>query len=911
MQNAMASLIVLTIAIHLMTVAIIKISKLEPGRALASAAAMAILMGSLALTLFAISNLGVGVGKMLVGVLGLLALFIPLYMLIDVLKRMENVSNAASNALALGMFMGILAVVQLACAAAGAIYSMTGGMAMLGLVGMVALVGTLYLLLGALAIMSNIPDAITNLKALSSFLITMTAVLIALAIVGPLALVGVQALAALTGWMVAIGVLAVGIGYLMDKVPSLQKFLDTGVTVLVSLAKGLGQIIGAFVGGILGSVSSVLPQMGADLSAFMNNASDFIDGASKINPSMMDGVKALGEAILILTGANILESLTSWLTGGSSLADFGGELKGLGTSLTEFADSLGTFDDSTVATVNCASQAIKALAEAAAAIPNKGGLWASIVGENSLTAFGSELPILGTYLNGFITNIGSFDESSVTTVDCAGRALKALAEAAKEIPNEGGLWGAIVGENGLATFGSKLPQFGTDLKTFITNLGTFDDSKITTVNCAGEAIKALAKAAKEIPNEGGLWAKIVGDNSLSTFAGHLPGLGSNIAKFVANLGTFSDSQVASINSACDAIKAIVKLGDIDIKDTGSEMSSFGNNMVKFGKKIKEFVEKIDEVGGNAISSAINNVKQILELAKTVAETNVSKVGTLGDSLKKLAKDGVKSFVNNLDGPTAKADAKEAVKTLIKAATKAVEDKKSDVESKFKSVAQAGVNKLCTDALKKDAKQAGKDLVTGFANGIRNNKAIAEGAGSEIGRAALSAAKKAIDAHSPSREAMKIGNFFGQGLVIGINDYESKTYDAGYSIADRAKEGLSRAIAKVSSILNSDMDTQPTIRPVLDLSEVKDGANSLNSLFNNGPSLGVSANLNAINSGMKARSQNGENDGVISAINNLRRDLGNAPRGDTYNVNGITYDDGSNMSNAVRDLIRAAKVERRV
>jgi hypothetical protein len=334
-------------------------------------------------------------------------------------------------------------------------------------------------------------------------------------------------------------------------------------------------------------------------------------------------------------------------------------------------------------------------------------------------------------------------------------------------------------------------------------------------------------------------------------------------------------------------------------------------MVTFGKKIKEFVEKIDEVGGNAISSAINNVKQLLELAKTIAETNVSKIGTLGDSLKKLAKSGVKSFVDALDGASAKGDAEKSAKKLIKAAIDGAESKKTDVEKKFKSVAQAGVNKLCTDSLKRDAKQAGKDLVIGFADGIRNNKKLAEGAGSEIGKAALKAAKKAIDSNSPSKEAMKLGNYFGQGLVIGINDYESKTYDAGYSIADRAKEGLSRAIAKVSSILNSDMDTQPTIRPVLDLSEVKDGASSLNSLFNNGPSLGVSANLNAINSSMKTRSQNGANDGVISAINNLRRDLGNAPRGDTYNVNGITYDDGSNMSNAVRDLIRAAKVERRV
>ena len=56
-------------------------------------------------------------------------------------------------------------------------------------------------------------------------------------------------------------------------------------------------------------------------------------------------------------------------------------------------------------------------------------------------------------------------------------------------------------------------------------------------------------------------------------------------------------------------------------------------------------------------------------------------------------------------------------------------------------------------------------------------------------------------------------------------------------------------------------------------------------------------------------QNGVNADVISAIDNLGRKLGNIS-GDTYQINGITYDDGSNVSDAVKTLIRAARVERR-
>ena len=57
-------------------------------------------------------------------------------------------------------------------------------------------------------------------------------------------------------------------------------------------------------------------------------------------------------------------------------------------------------------------------------------------------------------------------------------------------------------------------------------------------------------------------------------------------------------------------------------------------------------------------------------------------------------------------------------------------------------------------------------------------------------------------------------------------------------------------------------------------------------------------------------QNGGNGDVISAIDKLRDDLKNVNH-TTYTINGITYDDGSNIAEAVKSIVRAAKVERRI
>ena len=130
------------------------------------------------------------------------------------------------------------------------------------------------------------------------------------------------------------------------------------------------------------------------------------------------------------------------------------------------------------------------------------------------------------------------------------------------------------------------------------------------------------------------------------------------------------------------------------------------------------------------------------------------------------------------------------------------------------------------------------------------------------------------------------------------------------MVNESVNSISSAISKVSDAINSDIDAQPTIRPVVDLDDVYSGVNTMNNMLNLQPSVGILSNVGSINRMMNQRIQNGGNSEVVSAIDKLRKDLGNIG-GDTYNVNGITYDDGSNVSEAVRSLVRAARVERRV
>ena len=62
--------------------------------------------------------------------------------------------------------------------------------------------------------------------------------------------------------------------------------------------------------------------------------------------------------------------------------------------------------------------------------------------------------------------------------------------------------------------------------------------------------------------------------------------------------------------------------------------------------------------------------------------------------------------------------------------------------------------------------------------------------------------------------------------------------------------------------------------------------------------------------MMNKNQNGVDNDIVSAIKDLKDSIGK-PSGDTTTIGNISYDDGSNISDAVRTLVRAAKVERRI
>lgn len=849
---------------------------------------------------------------------------------------------------------------------------------------------------------------------------------------GPLAIPAAIGIAAFGALVAELALVLAALGKLYQ-IPGLKEFISDGGNLLQAVGTVMGQFVGGIVGGIGAGVSAALPVIGDNLSTFWDNASGFVSGVSSIDESVASGMKNLAEAILILTGAGLLDLATTWVTGGSSLGSFAEDLKPFGEGLKGFASSvegidgesvkgaidvakslveiadiipnegglagllagdnnIGTFGDDLAtfgeglkkfsdsvygmgdneASLDAAVVTAKAIANLAQNLPNVGGLWSKLAGEVDLTTFGTQLESLGTSLNTFASNLGTFDKSKVESIKCAANAIKVMSQAGEGINGQSELGKWLFGDNSIATFGAQLPIVGTYIRLFALSLGTFTEEQISTISCGIKAIKAMSKAAEGIDGQAE-WAKaIFGDNSIATFAGNLPSVGTALNQFATNLGSFGEDQRATVTTAAKAIKTMAEagagasekpgwakkiFGDSGLSAVGSQMATLGTNLKNFAinlgtfgkdkiatvesavKAIKAFTKLADAdlegaktnlpgfgailptFGGNlaifcagmpsteSIDTAVTNLKKIASMIKDISSAKIASVKEFTDGLSGIGASGVSAFVKSFTSESAKTNVKTAAGKLIENATKGAKSKKSSFKTEVEKVAKSGVSAIENEKIYTSYYDAGAYVVDGFAAGITDNIPKVKNAATEMAKAGKKAAEKELDENSPSKEFFKIGDFAGLGFVNALDSYAIKAYDASARMASSAKEGFREAIDKVNSILENGVDVQPTISPVLDLSSISSGVRSMNSMLDMGTTIGVSANVGAINSAMSGRGQNGDNEGIISAINKLRGDLGNIG-GDTYIVDGVIYDDGTNVSDAVRTLVRAAKIERR-
>lgn len=454
-ENSAGAIWGITAMLGVIVASMLILSHIKPESLSASVDAMGILLSIVALALAASKLAEKSMGSIITMTVLVAALGGVLYLLAG-LPADQVMASAVS-------LSGLLLVVAGVFVLLGTFGSLTST-ALAGVVGLLALCVPLLAFVGILHLMEGLDNATNSVIALSTLLVVMSAMLVVLAAVGALVAPALVAVLGMGALVIELGILVAAIGALAQ-IPGLEWLISEGGNFLQKIGTALGQFVGGIVGGFAQGALSTLPEIGTYLSQFMLNATPFIDGAKAIDSTLFDGVEALAKALLVLTGANILDSLTKWITGGTSMADFGKQLSDFGPYMASFAESVADINPETVV---AAAKAAKALAVMADTIPSD---W----GNNNITNFGDQIVPFGEDITDFASNV---EDLNVDNIKTASDAVGMLSNMADSIPKD---WG----NNNITNFGNQLTDFSSSLITFSSDIGTnsgFINNAVTSID---------------------------------------------------------------------------------------------------------------------------------------------------------------------------------------------------------------------------------------------------------------------------------------------------------------------------------------------------------------------------------------------------------------------------------------------
>lgn len=536
--------------------------------------------------------------------------------------------------------------------------------------------------------------------------------------------------------------------------------------------------------------------------------------------------------------------LLQQIFGERDLGVFGGQLQALGTGLAAYSLAVSAdgvdFETGNISGSIVVAEALAGLYEY---MPKIGGVAQALLGFKSLATFGEDVAALGAGLLAFSNTItgnvsglggpaikmgAKFDtEASQKAADVAA----SLAALYDHMPSIKGLANMLNTTQNLDQFADQIMQLASGLVSFSNTIkdGSFDQGVSEGAVDVAQSIADIYKTLPKIPS---LVAWLLGDGSgttsLTDFATGVGELGKGLAAFcdaVTNGNGSSKIKTGAVDSAVLAAKSIASIyqhlkqpGLMSGLGTGGSMSKFASEMSALADGLSDFVEVADLVDFPRLHNFVAEVRDLSDWA-------VSIDGYAFDGVKALS-DVITAFPVQLAG-----NVLNVIKTYsdnIKTET----DKISGIIT-TEGDKTSGVGY-------KTWYEVGKFLMMGLEEGIKDNlwrlRTSIKGINTMIGNARN---ESHILVGSPSKWWAWLGSMMILGLTNSLNNSGDQIHAATDTVGNNLYSGMSSVVRAINDYVDSDMDLNPVITPVVDLDQVDQG---MSEMYNRFGSRTLSANM---------------------------------------------------------------------
>ena len=905
--NVLTTVLLLTTVVVAMAGVIWAMSELNVQNALPNAVGLASLLLTFAASIKILSTINGDIkvsGKVLAEMVAITAA------LGVVLIAMSacNTDGAIENAIAVGILLN-------AFAASIKILSTINGTISISIPALVAMGAACVLLAVILSAMSalNVQDAIPNAIALSVLLLAFSAATAILAAIGPAAEYAIAGAAAMDAVIAIVAALLVSLGALTTNFPQLQEWLNTGIPVLKQIGEGLGEALGAFVGGALESFSDHLPDIATNLSNFFVNLDPTFTKIKQLSGMDFSGVSSLATALLTLTAADLLQGISNigdFFTGDSPAK----RMEKYADAMVKFADKASEIN---LAGMTKGAAAAPILKQVIDAMPTEGGLSGLLTGSQSegIDNMSKALPKIA---DAAVKFGNSAADVNIEAIQNGVNAVKAISKImGMDFPTEGGLAGMIFGSQseGISNMSKTLVPLGEAAKAFgDATTGIVTDGVSGAISILNRIAKAAAsdnlQTLQSNFSTAGLKTKFENlGMAAANFATMTTGkdYGScsaavdalnSVAKFIAGLTDFSGDGVTSF------VSAVNELAKTNVAGLVTAFQNAGPQLTVAGSGLMQNLAAGVTAGSGAATSAVTAVVSNMVTSCTTAVATFGQSGT--SAMTNLA-----AGINGSSGAPTSA-VRIVVTTMISAAS-SMGSKFHNVGAKMMSSLASGIRSnsskakyAASSALNGVANtlrgyydgfySAGAWCAIGLAHGITSKTSTVTESARSIARAAVEAANKEAGVGSPAKKFITIGKWCVMGLAVG--------FKKNTKIAEKAGGDLSKAVVQTAQetmdLLNGYSNFKmgyASITPVIDSKNFGRYTGSLDLSANIGRVISEPIKSNATLMTETQKAIEVSNTKVLNAINELNDNLSSYTDA-VANSETAMYVDGKKLASSI-------------
>lgn len=332
----------------------------------------------------------------------------------------------------------------------------------------------------------------------------------------------------------------------------------------------------------------------------------------------------------------------------------------------------------------------------------------------------------------------------------------------------------------------------------------------------------------------------------------------------------------------------------------ADEKAWSKNMKKLAKldipkKMKEGLYKEFEEKGVEGNSTL---EMILGMDKGQLKEFASKYGEGGKEAKKIANTILAgtAYVSSATAKEMKNSASKAASSAMTELSKAISRSSSKVHKAGKKVGHAATKGVKTYVNHTSGKKIGKNMTDGMVSGLISGKNKVKNAAVKVAKDAYKVAKDYLKIHSPSRRFRELGMYCIKGMANGLTEFSSLSTNAAANMGEDIINRMQSVVDKAKMMAQSGVDTQPTIRPVYDMSELEDQASEINDLLGSGY-IGVSADMASSISRRMGLARNNQN------VGNTTNTYDQSMHASNYNTFNITSNNPKEVANEVSKILQ--------